>query len=244
MTDPPAGEEHRGTWVRHRPALRRLRPGAAGLVLVTALAWLVAWYADVPTVDARGHWLGPGPPVSAYPWSAERDPAAEDPWGFVKRQCTSYAAWFLNSHGVPFARLTRGPAGVGLFLNAGEWDRGAAGAGFPVSRHPAVGSIAQWHAEEPSPPLPESDDVNLYLPFRDEPDLVAGRYGHVAVVTTVLPDDSVLVAGYNGDDRRLQLRHTRAPRYLYIGVRRAPSPPPPATTPPNTAQAAPAHSCS
>lgn len=206
-------------WARRTP----LR-WAAGLVLVGLLAWL-AWYASLPAADARGHRLGVGPPVVAYPWPTEPDPNAEDRWGFIKRQCTSYAGWYLNTHGVPFAERTRGPAGPGVFFSAGEWDRGAVEAGFPVSRRPAVGSVAQWHKWEPSPPSPRSRDVNLYLPYRDELDLTAGPYGHVAVVVRVLPDDSVLLVQYNGADRQLQLVHGRAPRYLYIGVRRPPAPP-------------------
>lgn len=50
------------------------------------------------------------------------------------------------------------------------------------------------------------------------PGVVAGPQGHVGVVTTVLPDGSVLIAAYNGEDRSLELLHTWAPRYLYIGV--------------------------
>jgi surface antigen len=192
---------------------------AGGQVLVAALAWPVACYpADPGAADARGHWLGPGPAVSAYPWSREPDPAAEDAWGFLKRQCTSYAAWFLNSHGVPFARPTRGPRGEAVFLDGDDWEHAATLAGFPVSHHPVVGSIAQWHAWEASPPPPRSRDVDRHRPYRDQPEVVGGPYGHVAVVTTVLRDDSVLVAGYDGEERQLELLHTRAPRYLYIGV--------------------------
>jgi surface antigen len=188
-------------------------------VLLAVLVPLIVAFADVPTADARGHWLGPGPPETAYAWSTEADPAAGDPWGFVKRQCTSYAAWFLNTHGVPFAEKTRGPSGQGLFLNAGEWDLGAVEAGFLVSRRPAVGSIAQWHPRESSPVDREASEHGRSDPYLEEQDLTAGRWGHVAVVTSVLPDGSVLTAGYNGDERGLVLVHTRAPRYLYIGVR-------------------------
>ena len=207
------------TWpgTRQRGA-RILRPVTAGLVPVVLVAWLMAAGATRTTVDARGHTLGPGPATSAYPWATEPDPTAPDRWGFTMRQCTSYVAWYLNSHGVPVARRTWGPAGLGVFDVAGDWDRGAADAGFAVSRRPVVGSIAQWRSDEHSPTGPISYEANRYLPYRDQPHLIAGPSGHVAVVVTVLRDGSVLVAGYNGGTRRLQLLHTRAPRYLYIGV--------------------------
>lgn len=207
--------------MRHRRLLRVLLPLSALLLLfVAAPGGLLGLAASgkLPSADARGHQLGPGPPLTAYPWPAETSRTADDPWGFTKRQCTSYAAWFLNSHGVPFAARTRGPAGTGVFRDAHDWDLGAVRAGFVVSRHPAAGTIAQWHALEASPPSPPSHVVEPYLPYRDDLGLTAGPFGHVAVVTAVLPDTSVLVAGYDGVDREFELLHTRAPRYLYIGV--------------------------
>jgi surface antigen len=170
------------------------------LVACAACSWL-------PVADADGHRLGPGPAKTAYPWAGAGAPLL-DPWGFVSRQCTSYAAWYLNAHGVPFGLLTRGPGGPGLFTSAGGWDDAAEAAGFPVRATPIVGSIAQWDPGEASPSGPGS-------PRAGE---VAGGHGHVAVVQEVNPDGSVLVSEYDGEDRSYDVHVTRAPRYLYIGV--------------------------
>ena len=97
-------------------------------------------------------------------------------------------------------------------------DAAASRAGFTVSRRPAVGAIAQWRDREPSPPSPRSEEPVAYPPYRDALDLVAGPYGHVAVVMRVLRDGSVLVTQYDGHSRLLQRLHVRAPRYLYLGV--------------------------
>jgi surface antigen len=178
------------------------------------LSLLLLTWCSLPRADARRHSAGPGPVLGAYPWAGQWNPLALDPWGFVQRQCTSFAAWYLNAHGVPFAMRTRGPGGEGLFLGAGQWDSGARRAGFPVETTPVVGSIAQWRAGESSPPVRVSQ-----IPYPDVA-LTAGGYGHVAVVAAVLRDGSVLVAEYDGGDRGFHLLHTRAPRYLYIGTPR------------------------
>jgi surface antigen len=180
--------------------------------VAVALALLLVVWCSLPWADARRHSAGPGPALDAYPWPREWNPVALDPWGFVQRQCTSFAAWYLNAHGVPFAMRTRGPRGEALFLGAGQWDRGARSAGFPVETTPLVGSIAQWRAGESSPPVRVSS-----TPYPDLA-LTASGYGHVAVVAEVLPDGSVLVAEYDGGDRGFHLLHTRAPRYLWIGT--------------------------
>ncbi|WP_138761080.1 CHAP domain-containing protein [Modestobacter altitudinis] len=127
------------------PVVRRW----AAIVLVLLCA---ACYHDLPTAGARGRQLGSGPPSRAYPWAGDGGMPL-DLWGFVTRQCTSYAAWYLNTHGVPFALLTRGPEGRALFTSAGGWDDAAVAAGFPVLATPAVGSIAQWTPGSP-PRLP------------------------------------------------------------------------------------------
>jgi surface antigen len=163
--------------------------------------------------DARGRSLAPAPTADGYPLAAGRG-LALDPWGFVARQCTSYAAWYLNAHGVPFGLLTRGPGGEGVFASAQSWARAAAAAGFPVRTTPAVGSIAQWNAGESSPPGPGDAAGSTVV--------TAGRYGHVAVVRRVLPDGEVVLDGYNGADGRYLVEVTRAPRYLYIGIAGAP----------------------
>ena len=167
-----------------------------------------AWAHGLLMADARRHHLRPGPSTTAYPLAGAG--TSLDPWGFVARQCTSYAAWYLNSHGVPFGLLTRGPGGNGLFTSAGSWDDAAVAAGFPVRSTPVVGSIAQWDPGESSPAGPVGA---AYVAVG-----TAGPYGHVAVVREVRADGSVLVTEYDGTDGSFQVRVTRAPRYLYVGV--------------------------
>ena len=194
--------------------------GAVGLAQVVVLAVLVlGWISQPAYGDARDELLSTGPPTGPYPWAAQQDPAAIDPWGFVERQCTSYAAWYLHTHGVPLATRTRGPRGVGTFTAARDWDQGARAAGFRVSAVPRVGSIAEWHAGETSPPGPpaiDDDAATSVLP--QERSLTASSDGHVAVVVSVLRDRSVLVTEYDGTDRQFHVLRTRAPRYLYLGL--------------------------
>lgn len=198
-----------------------LRTRAAALaaplvVLVLVLLGGLQW-ATLPRADAHAALLGPGPPATAYPFAGADGPAL-DPWGFARRSCASYAAWYLDSHGVPFATRTRGPRGTALFGDAGEWGRAAVSAGFPVSATPVPGSIAQWNPFEasPAPPADAPDEVRL----------TAGRRGHVAVVLRVLADGTPLLAQYDGTTHEFSVERARAPRYLLIGVRsRAAAPP-------------------
>jgi len=182
---------------------------AAGRAVLALLALCVVCWHWSPIADARDHRLGPGPSAGAYPLAQEHGPRLDDA-GFVARQGTSYAAWYLNAHGVPFGLLTRGPGGPGLFTSAGGWDDAAAAAGFAVRPVPAVGSIAQWEPGEASPATPSG--TAGYEP------LTAGRYGHVGVVRYVYPDGAAVVAEYDGGDGDFHVLVTRAPRYLYIGL--------------------------
>ncbi len=196
---------------------RALTRWSAWIALVTAAFAVVGFLgsnvrsqAPVAYADARGHVLRhDGPPLNAYPWATVTDPDQLDPWGFPMRQCTSYVAWFLNAHGLPFGRVTRGPVGIGHFDDASTWDAGARAAGYPISSVPVVGSVAQWRAGEGS---------LAGCSYR------AGDDGHVAVVVKVFPNGSVEVAEYNGTTRQFGVRVDRgAPRYLYIGSRAVPA---------------------
>lgn len=195
-----------------RPSARRRRT----IRVLTVLAALVAALAagvlhharsgDPALVysDARGARLTfYGPPTTAYPWADAPAGGRLDPYGYPERQCTSFVAWYLNSHGVPFSRRTRGPAGVGRFDAAATWADAARSAGFTVSAVPLPGSVAQWRAGE-----------------RQAPDcsFAAGPQGHVAVVLHVYPDGTAQVAEYDGRSRTFAVRRDRAPRYLYLGV--------------------------
>ena len=87
--------------------------------------------------------------------------------------------------------------------NAGQWDDTARARGYRVDATPAVGAVAQWDPYEGG----------------------AGRYGHVAYVSEVRGDGSVVVEEYNFTSAyNYGTRATRAPRYLH--VRDVANPPP------------------
>lgn len=190
-------------------------------VTLVGVAVLTAWLRSAPSVaDARGASMTlRGPAPNAYPWSGPV-PTAVDPWGFTQGQCTSYVAWWLNTHGVPFARQTRGPAGTAHFGDAASWDAAARKAGFVVTATPRVGSVAQWHAGETSPVSADPADASGASGSASArgAQLVAGEHGHVAVVVAVGRHDDVATVGYDGATHVFERLTTRAPRYLQIGA--------------------------
>lgn len=67
--------------------------------------------------------------------------ALVDPWNFYNRQCTSFAAFCLNSrNGFAFHNHYGGRH----WGNAGYWGGVARGLGIAVDSNPAVGAIAWW----------------------------------------------------------------------------------------------------
>ena len=140
-----------------------------------------------------------------YPWRTDSTWSA-DPYGFTKRQCTSFVAWRLAQRGTVLRNATQG------WGNAHYWDDAAyrlrLGRGFK----PVVGAIAHWNANERSAYYsPGSRVANGTW--------TAGRLGHVAYVQGVYPDGSVLVSHYNsGGSRSYSTARVKAPRYLYVGI--------------------------
>lgn len=150
----------------------------------------------------------------AYPYATQTNPSAADPWGFAERQCVSYAAWWLNNHGVQFSLRTRGPSGIGDFLDASTWAAATQYAGWAVSATPRPGAIAQWNADESS----SWTGANGW-----HYTMTAGASGHVAVVLSVAAGGLATMAEYNGDGTRtFSIITGTAPRYLYIGNPAAP----------------------
>ena len=93
--------------------------------------------------------------------------AIVDPWNFYNRECTSFAAWCLNSrNGVKFTNQYLGASRWG---NANTWGTVAKSKGVTVNMTPAVGAIAWW---------------------------TTGKYGHVAWVSAV-NGSSVFIEEYN-----------------------------------------------
>ena len=165
-------------------------------------------YGPYDTHLATPHVVKAPASLGAYPWANDQT-GGNDPYGQTKRQCVSYAAWFINSHGTPFGYYTQGPKGVGVFTDASTWASAAQQAGFTVSTVPVVGSIAQWGANETSTWSTGGGGYSWFT---------AGGDGHVAIVTGVYPNGNVNIAQYNmGDSRSFStLNNVRAPRYIYI----------------------------
>jgi surface antigen len=148
--------------------------------------------------------------LTGYPYARQANPRAVDPATYMtERQCVDYAAWLLTARGFNMGYLTRGPAGIGTFANASTWAAAAKKAGYIVSATPIVGAVAQWNAYETS-----QWTINGAR-WWDR----AGSAGHVAVVTAVYRDGTVLVSQYNGNgNRSYSSTRLEAPRYLYLGV--------------------------
>jgi surface antigen len=98
--------------------------------------------------------------------------------------------------------------------HASEWAKKAHAAGYPVYASPKVGTIAVWR--------PGADG--------------AGRFGHVAIVTAILPGGRIVVRESNWDGaqrKRGTVRTTSATGLLFIYHKGdgPPSPPPPEVGP-------------
>lgn len=199
-----------------RGPVRALRRAAVAAVAAVCALVLVATLASgaravaVPVRVAGSAVQSPAGTVAPADYPFDRSRAPLDEYGFVAGECTSFAAWWLNRHGVPFGVLTVGPRGTGRFLNASTWDGAARAAGWEVGTTPVVGAIAQWHAGERSQRLRVDGSTVTF---------VAGPPGHVAVVTKVYPDGTAqwVERGW-GDLDDVHVGRGTAPRYLRIGV--------------------------
>lgn len=107
---------------------------------------------------------------SGYPYSAIDVP---DSWGFLTRECVSYAAWYWNDKlGKPWYRGP-GPVGTG---NAKNWpnlidyNNNRFGTHYAKHSSPAVGALVVWSF---------------------------GAYGHVAIVEAVNSDGTVDISEFN-----------------------------------------------
>jgi surface antigen len=98
-----------------------------------------------------------------------------DAWNFYNRQCTSFAAFRVNWNGTrtgqKFTNMYLGEH----FGDAHLWDDAARAAGVAISGTPGVGRIAQWNRNVGG----------------------VGNFGHVAYVSAVYDDGSILVEEYN-----------------------------------------------
>ncbi len=103
---------------------------------------------------------------SGYPYSSIDEP---DAWGFLTRECTSYAAWYLNV--VRGTRFVNTRPGSGSAYN---WANLARDQGLTVSGSPRVGAVISWGAGP----------------------LTSG-WGHVAAVEAINGDGTIDISEYN-----------------------------------------------
>lgn len=112
-------------------------------------------------------------PSNDYPSnlaSASQD-SLVDPWNFYNRECTSFVAWRLNNNnGIPFQNNNYKVAGT-HFGSVQDWGAVAKSISITVDTTPATGAVAWWYFSATS--------------------------GHVAWVTHVNSDGSVVVQDYN-----------------------------------------------
>ena len=127
---------------------------------------------------------------SGYPYSAIDEP---DAWGFLTRECTSYAAWYWNN--VLGKKWTNTQPGRG---SARYWDEIAGTLGYSVSSTPRVGAIISFKG-----PLFAGD-----------------QWGHVAIVESVNSNGTIDLSEMNWIQYSYSYRKNVTPgdygSYVYI----------------------------
>jgi surface antigen len=145
-----------------------------GLGLTSGTAHAAGSHAASATVHSTPGVVHATPGVNDYPFKNSAIDVA-DGWGFLTRECTSFAAWRIRND-LGISDFTDGWHG-GWFGNASNWAANARALGIPVDTSPTVGSIAQF------PPGVDG----------------AGGGGHVAYVLSV-GSSTVTVEDYNYAD--------------------------------------------
>ena len=163
------------------------------LLLGALLAALMGLLLPVPSAQASG---------DDYPYRTQTNVSASDRWGFTQRQCVSFAAWRMEQRG---HRINNGTQHWG---SGYHWDEAARAIGKRVTATPKVGAIAQWNANESS---------KYYAPNGGIGTIKSGSQGHVAYVSKLYSDGSVLIEQYNmSGNRAYSLMRVKAPRYIYV----------------------------
>lgn len=115
--------------------------------------------------------------INTYPYgNQENRPDEDDPWGWGKWNCTSYAGWKVRESLIP--SFTNGYTYNNLYVvygNAHNWNDAASLQGFTTTSTPSTHSVAVWEA------------WTTYAP---------SQYGHVAWVEKV-NNTSLTVSHYN-----------------------------------------------
>jgi surface antigen len=97
------------------------------------------------------------------------------PLTYYYRECVDFVAWRLNVQ----SGITQAPFKFGGYGNAVSWKQNALSNGFAVDKTPKLGSVAWW--------APNTTAV-----------LTSGNVGHVAIVSEVKSDGSIIIEQYNG----------------------------------------------
>jgi len=120
-------------------------------------------YAARQKARGREVLLGGG---SGYPYTSIDEP---DAWGFLTRECTSYAAWYMNVINGKDWYNTRPGSG-----SAWNWPNLARDQGYTVSSTPKKGAIISWGRGS-----------------------LTSQWGHVAIVEAVNGDGTIDISEYN-----------------------------------------------
>jgi surface antigen len=150
-----------------------------GNVVIYNTAHNAVWATNTPII-AGG--------TNDYPYATSTIDA-DDGWGFLARECTSFVAWRIR-HNLKISDFTNGWRG-GWFGNAGDWAANARNLGLVVNSTPAVDSVAV---------LPAGVDG-------------AGSVGHVAFVLgvgngTITVEDYNYADSYDGMQYYVYSQHT------------------------------------
>lgn len=126
---------------------------------------------------------------TGYPFQSIDVP---DPWGFLTKECTSYAAWYWNAQGFNWYNTQPGRG------SARYWNEIAQTLGYTVGSLPQVGSFIVWRGP-------------LYM---------GDQWGYVAVVEIVNNDGTIDVSEMNWDrysyDYRANINPGDWGQYYYI----------------------------
>lgn len=109
---------------------------------------------------------------SGYPYSSIDSP---DPWSFLTRECTSYAAWYWNVLlGKEWTNTQPGQGDARNWANMVFANNQEFGASYRVSNTPQIGAIISWSGSS-----------------------LTSSHGHVAIVEAINQDGTIDVSEYN-----------------------------------------------
>ena len=123
-----------------------------------------------PTVIPGSKIRGDDYPYASYPTGIG------SPLGYLYRECVDFVAWRLNEQSGLTNPLTFKFKGYG---NAADWKGRLVAAGYRADNTPIVGAVVWWG--------PNAGDASLKV----------GELGHVAIVSAVNADGSIVIEQYN-----------------------------------------------